>query len=237
MKIKKLLSMTLILTLIFCSASLAKTKSKNNYKADKNKPKSQVVASGVDFINNSNTTGGITMTSATNSSAIAEYRKVLLNNTWNSLRKKADNFAVIDMNQDGIPEVFVGCHDGINYITALMSYSDTGLEIFNPGGWEDCNTEMFVAVNPYDGRIVTERKRGKDTKTLYKFDGKTLNEFDIIHYNSTEAEILQAAQTSFNNLAYLYFVDMTLENIDTYLSGDGKETGILEPWNLLTYNY
>ena len=119
MKIKKLLSMTLILTLIFCSASLAKTKSKNNYKADKNKPKSQVVASGVDFINNSNTTGGITMTSATNSSAIAEYRKVLLNNTWNSLRKKADNFAVIDMNQDGIPEVFVGCHDGINYICKL----------------------------------------------------------------------------------------------------------------------
>ncbi len=55
MKKRKLLLITLILTLVFCSTALAKTKSKNN----KNKPKSQVVASGVDAVNNSNSSGGL----------------------------------------------------------------------------------------------------------------------------------------------------------------------------------
>lgn len=162
-----------------------------------------------------------------NIKAIENYRTVLLNNTWNSKRVKADKFAVVDMNQDGVMEVFVECWDKDNeyayaaFISAIMNYTEAGLNISNPGDELD-NISIFSAVNPYDGRIVTERSRGKAIYTLYKFKGSGIDKCDSVFLpDLTESE----KQTTYGNLFYLNYVDMTAENIDTYLSGNGKETG------------
>ena len=166
-----------------------------------------------------------------NIKAVEKYRTALLNNTWNSKRKKADRFAVVDMNRDGIMEVIVDCFDKGNknehaaYISAFMYYTEDGLNINNPGEELD-SIRFFTAANPYDGRIVSERSRGKAIYTMYKFNGTGFYESDSICLPyMTAAEIDNAIQTTYSNLNYLYFVDMTERNIDTYLTGSGKETG------------
>lgn len=166
-----------------------------------------------------------------NVKAVEKYRTALSNNTWNSKRLKADRFAVVDMNQDGVLEVFVDCRDKNNknehaaYISAFMYYTEDGLNINYPGEELD-SIRIFCAVNPYDGRIVTEPSRGKAIYTLYKYTGWGIYEADSICLPyMTQAEIQNATQTKYSNLNYLYFVDMTEKNINTYLTGNGKETG------------
>lgn len=161
--------------------------------------------------------------------AVAEYRNALLNNTWNVKGIAAEQFAVVDIFNDEIPEVFVMAHDKTNteehaaYFSVLMSYNNG----FKTIGSEYSGIEYFGEVCPDDGRINAWRTRGKDIDTLYQFDGNTLTELDSkFDYYLTEEEIQKANQTLYANLSIIKYVDMTQANLDTYLSGNGKETGV-----------
>ncbi|WP_031555156.1 hypothetical protein [Oribacterium sp. FC2011] len=131
--------------------------------------------------------------------------------------------------------MFVRCRDNVHddyyayaaHLSTFMCYSN-GLKAYRFGD-EDCSIELFAAVNPFDGRVLVERSRGKNTLTLYQFKNETLIELDSVCVPyMTEEERIQAKMGPYANLFRLNYVDMTQENLDTYLSGNGLETGYTE---------
>ena len=168
----------------------------------------------------------------TNALAIQEYRNALLNNTWNIHGQQAQEFAVVDLYQDGVMEVFVRCRDYVHdeyaaFLSTFMCYSN-GFKSYRFGD-EYGSLELFGAVNPFDGRVLVERSRGKNTLTLYQFKNETLIDLDSVCVPyMTEEERIQAKIGPYANMFRLNYVDMTQENLDKYLSGNGLETGYTE---------
>ena len=159
--------------------------------------------------------------------AVEAYRNALINNTWNTCGVRAEKFAVVDIFHDGVPEVFALAEDTVHddreiYFSTILHYNN-GLQLIHPDGDE---RSIFGAVNLEDGRVNADHTT-RGYHDLYQFDGVTIIEKDYMSSaHLTEDEYLYKLQNQYANLHGINYVDFTQENLDTYLSGNGMETGV-----------
>ncbi|WP_031554092.1 tetratricopeptide repeat protein [Oribacterium sp. FC2011] len=174
--------------------------------------------------------------------AIESYRSAIENNTWNSGGIKADEFALIDIDGDGIMEISVytdtsALSSGMSSCcNALLYYSENRLKSEDFNSFDDHYNNICIDSVDIDRKYIATRSiRIKDYCHVYSFDKCSgTNEIDawcntyinddpndeISNYNIAKYE--QYGQ----NLYYLNYVEATTENINYYLSGSGITTGI-----------
>ena len=155
--------------------------------------------------------------------AAAAYRNVLLNKTWNSRGVEARQFALADINNDGILEMSVVSDEGWDdMVNSFLYYNSTGLQKAEFGG-----IDYVEAADPERAIVFVERTRGKAVTAAYAYDpsgGLTL--LDTWFLGDGEAKEEAKYEKYGKGKRLLVFVDATYDNIDHYLSGSGKSTGI-----------
>ena len=155
--------------------------------------------------------------------AAAAYRNVLLNKTWNSRGVEARQFALADINNDGILEMSVVSDEGWDdMVNSFLYYNSTGLQKAEFG-----EIDYVEAADPERSIVFVERTRGKAVTAAYAYDpsgGLTL--LDTWFLGDGEAKEEAKYEKYGKGKRLLVFVDATYDNIDYYLSGKGKSTGI-----------
>ena len=150
--------------------------------------------------------------------AVAAYREALLNNTLNTCGVPAKQFAVVDIFNDGVPEVLALAKDNVHddhgiYFSTIMFYKN-GLQTIWPDGGR---REIFSSVDTNNGQFCTIHSM-RSYVFLYQFDGEKLTEIDNNGSDDFEDKISDENKG-------IEYVDFTQENLDKYLSGNGTVTG------------
>ena len=155
--------------------------------------------------------------------AAASYRNVLLNKTWNSRGVEARQFALADINNDGILEMSVVSDEGWDdMVNSFLYYNSTGLQKAEFGG-----IDYVEAADPERSIVFVERTRGKAVTAAYAYDPSSgLTHLDTWFLGDGEAKEEAKYEKYGKGKRLLVFVDATYDNIDYYLSGKGKSTGI-----------
>ena len=155
--------------------------------------------------------------------AAAAYRNVLMNKTWNSRGVEARQFALADINNDGILEMSVVSDEGWDdMVNSFLYYNSTGLQKAEFG-----EIDYVEAADPERSIVFVERTRGKAVTAAYAYDpsgGLTL--LDTWFLGDGEAKEEAKYEKYGKGKRLLVFVDATYDNIGYYLSGKGKSTGI-----------
>ena len=155
--------------------------------------------------------------------AAASYRNVLLNRTWNSRGVEARQFALADINNDGILEMSVVSDEGWDdMVNSFLYYNSTGLQKAEFG-----EIDYVEAADPERSIVFVERTRGKEVTAAYAYDPSNgLTHLDTWFLGDEEAKEEEKYEKYGKGKRLLVFVDATYDNIDYYLSGKGKSTGI-----------
>ncbi len=194
-----------------------------------------------------NGTNNIGDIEAMNTAAIAAYRSAIENNTWNSEGLKADEFALIDMDNDGILEASVKAYilpnenGGLSCCNYLLYYHEGSLKSV------DINIEYYYAYEhgiEYIDSVDLDRKyigtgrvRGKAIDTVYSFDknsglngvGSWFGAYITYDPNDEKSNYnLEQYVLYGQNLYYINYVEATTDNINYYLNGSGISTGFGE---------
>ena len=161
--------------------------------------------------------------SSTAEAAAAAYRNVLLNKTWNSRGVEARQFALADINNDGILEMSVVSDEGWDdMVNSFLYYNSTGLQKAEFG-----EIDYVEAADPERSIVFVERTRGKAVTAAYAYDPSSgLTHLDTWFLGDGEAKEEAKYEKYGKGKRLLVFVDATYDNIDYYLSGKGKSTGI-----------
>lgn len=166
---------------------------------------------------------GSTENQAKNRSAVAAYRAALKQDA--SLRSPTGNrgFQVVDLNSDGICEVFlfVEGENSATTVSYLLYYSD-GLHIEDLGAPE-------WAVIPEKSQFVAMRYQMGVWGSLYQFDGKSVKTVrDFGYPDETQipdtpdyAQRLKEAEEILDSSVQYQTMPVTDQNLERYLSGDG----------------
>ena len=155
--------------------------------------------------------------------AAAAYRNVLLNKTWNSRGVEARQFALADINNDGILEMSVVSDEGWDdMVNSFLYYNSTGLQKAEFG-----EIDYIEAADPERSIVFVERTRGKEVTAAYAYDpSRGLELLDTWFLGDGEAKEEAKYEKYGKGKRLLVFVDATYDNIYYYLSGKGKSTGI-----------
>ena len=189
--------------------------------------------SAVDSTEESTESAEALQTKETNRKAVAAYRKYLADEMKSSGKEgQLSDFCLVDLNQDGIFELFAD-NSNAEYLTsaamriAFLYYQDNVLK-------ED-GFLPFLLYSPETSKIIPwYSKQGYIVETYqYSNNGLTeLGHWDLTDnpWLMTESELLEtiedALRISGNEKMYTgNFVSITEENLDKYLSDDGMATG------------
>ena len=155
--------------------------------------------------------------------AAAAYRNVLLNKTWNSRGVEARQFALADINSDGILEMSAVSDEGWDdMVNSFLYYNSTGLQKAEFG-----EIDYVEAADPERSIVFVERTRGKEVTAAYAYDPSSgLTHLDTWFLGDGEAKEEAKYEKYGKGKRLLVFVDATYDNIDYYLSGKGKQTGL-----------
>ena len=139
-----------------------------------------------------------------------------MNKTWNSRGVEARQFALADINNDGILEMSVVSDEGWDdMVNSFLYYNSTGLQ-----------KAEFGEID-YVEAVFVERTRGKAVTAAYAYDPSNgLTHLDTWFLGDGEAKEEAKYEKYGKGKRLLVFVDATYDNIDYYLSGSGKPTGI-----------
>lgn len=169
---------------------------------------------------------------------LTEYYNYLNNNEWIFQYEGNDELkkmCVFDLNNDGILEVgfrYSGTTWG-NETCGVLSYSD-GLQIDINNGLENesyLGTYIYY-VNENNGTFITVRTRGKAVEWLGKLDssGKLvdIDSFATCYYPEGEwnEQRIDEYNLIISNMKEVVWVPINKENLDYYLKGEGKKTGV-----------
>ena len=155
-----------------------------------------------------------------NRTAIAQYRNALINRSWTGSGMEPDTFAVFDANNDGVWEMAaeaVIAEGGPPENEGSLLYYHAGTGTVRKTEYGPMDGLAYVI--PTESILVFERIRGKAVVTYALFKPDSSGITDITE--SWENSLLEDEADS------IRFVEATAENIDFYLSGEGRPTGPL----------
>ena len=200
-----------------------------------------VIASFTAFAYTATVDGNITSNTQTmNSVAMEAYRSAIVNNTWNNAGIKAEEFALVDIDNDGIMEVSVKAYirhvDGpVSCCNYLLYCYEGGLKSADINFGDEYGIDYIDSLDIDRKYIGTGRVRGKDAFNIYSFDKYSgFNDISGWFWGYVTADpndelsnrqIAQYEQYG-QNMFYINYVDATAENINYYLTGSGITTGI-----------
>ena len=158
--------------------------------------------------------------------AVTAYRKALKDNTWNSRGIKAEDFALVDVNNDGVLEMVATTYAGyFDLVDSFLYYDGSDLKIYELGG-----VEGVAYVDPSRSMFYTGRISGKDICGVYAFDpANGVSYIDGWFLGYGDAENAAKYQKYGTGMKMLHSVGATDANIELYLSGAGQATGF-ENW-------
>ncbi|MBQ7535767.1 MAG: hypothetical protein IJT43_09145 [Stomatobaculum sp.] len=158
--------------------------------------------------------------------AAAAYKNVLLNKTWNSRGVEARQFALADINNDGIMEISVVSDEGWDdMVNSFLYYNSAGLQKEEFG-----EIDYVESADPERSIVFVERTRGKAVTAAYAYDPSSgLTLLDTWFLGDGKAEEEAKYEKYGKGKRLLSYVDATYDNIDYYLSGSGKSTGLESP--------
>ena len=170
-----------------------------------------------------------------NEKAVEAYRKVLLDRSWNGLGRSGGQFAVVDVNGDGVWELLAQMDvEGYDANVSKIFYFTDQLQQFSLDG-----IECWAVLMPSTHRLLIERRRGKDITRVIGFDNKVIEYPDAYIYwyglnnqygNITEEirkKMQQAVETYYTAPCYrIELIDITESNVNQYLSGKGRESNL-----------
>lgn len=171
-----------------------------------------------------------------NEKAVEAYRTILLDRSWNGRKLPGGQFAVVDINGDGVWELLTELDTGgyDDAISRIFYYTDHLNQYALDG------SETWDCLMPSSHRIVIGRTRGKNsTRVLGVGSDGNLTEYDdsdiFWGYYENAADWVGADQAKrmsqtvekyYRDACYnIRFVDITESNVAEYLSGNGQETG------------
>ena len=186
-----------------------------------------------------------------NEKAVEAYRKVLLDRSWNGRGLPGGQFAVVDINGDGVWEVLTDLDAGWDdSIDRLLYFTDSLQQYALDQKYDDTpyNIEIWSCFIPANKTIVIGRRRGKNYTRAIVFDQnqKVLEPeearigwayisrySDTNDYSVTEEQRQLLEQWKIGVKKYydapcylLDFVEINEANVNKYLSGKGQSTGM-----------
>ena len=180
-----------------------------------------------------------------NEKAVEAYRNILLDRSWNGRKLPGGQFAVVDINGDGVWELLTdldaGNYDNIDrlfyYTESLQKYA-----LDTDASGMGTNIEIWGPFIPSKNELVIERTKGKHaTRVIELTESQQLVDYDessTVYWGYMDhlyeempvevyKEMKQAVQTYYDAPCYqIQFVAITESNIDKYLSGNGQSTGV-----------
>ena len=171
-----------------------------------------------------------------NEKAVEAYQNILLDRSWNGRKLPGGQFAVVDINGDGVWELLIQSDTNEN--------NEDGSRMFYfTKQWNQYalyEGELREGQLPSTNGLVVGRSRGKNITRVIGFDDKVIEyqESYIFWFQLAEGQY-ELTQERLNELRkfvrqyyeepfyQIQFVDMTEHNISKYLSGNGLETGTL----------
>lgn len=109
-----------------------------------------------------------------NEKAVETYRKVLLDRSWNGLGRLGGQFAVVDVNGDGVWELLVQIDvEGYDANVSKIFYFTDQLQQFSLDG-----IEYWDILMPSTYRLLIDRRRGKYITRVIGFDNKVIEYTD-----------------------------------------------------------
>ena len=154
--------------------------------------------------------------------AVSLYRSAVQNNSWNSRGVAAKEFALVDVDNNGVLEISVTSYEGRDDMVNSFLYLDgTGLRKEEFG-----EIEYIDSADTARSMIFTGRTRGKAVCAAYAYNpvsGITYLDTWFLGYGDAENEARYEKYGT--GMKLLHFVEATPENINYYLSGNGRATG------------
>lgn len=165
------------------------------------------------------------------------YRTFLSNDDWIDLYESdyyQKEMAVFDLNLDGVYEVALlyGGSSWQNYTTGLLSYSDG--RILSDLSYSEGNMGSIIeGIDEQNGRYIFHPTRGKNTRCIMQFvmgepDHELGRYFPFYFHRNGGHNDISVEQEYDQYVATMKspnYVDITPENLNYYLSGDGIPTG------------
>lgn len=109
-----------------------------------------------------------------NEKAVEAYRKVLLDRSWNGLGRLGGQFAVVDVNGDGVWELLAQIDvEGYDANVSKIFYFTDQLQQFSLDG-----IEYWDILMPSTYRLLIDRRRGKYITRVIGFDNKVIEYTD-----------------------------------------------------------
>ena len=165
-------------------------------------------------------------------------RQMILDGTWHSGGQKANQFAVVDLNGDGLLEVLVE-HFTSGWVNDVWDPMASTVIYYGNGRvcTAECGHELtyFEGADPAHGWFSLGRTRGKAINTIMSFSpAYGVTEVDGWFDFYERPEDAGKTEYYFKNMREFNFVPVNASEMDTYLTGEGRTTGLGE---VLSWRY
>ena len=184
-----------------------------------------------------------------NEKAVEAYRNILLDQSWNGRKLPGGQFAVVDINGDGVWELLTDLDAGYDDSIDRLFYFTDSLQMYALDSNEynpPSNLQIWDVFIPSNQTVIIGRRRGKNyTSAIVQSNNQTISEpeeaqigWPYVERYKEESGVTAEQKKSLERWRvgakkyysapcyYLNFVDINAANVDKYLSGQGQSTGM-----------
>nr|WP_315433703.1 tetratricopeptide repeat protein [uncultured Stomatobaculum sp.] len=184
-----------------------------------------------------------------NEKAVEAYRNILLDRSWNGRKLPGGQFAVVDINGDGVWELLTDLDAGYDDSIDRLFYFTDSLQMYALDSNEydpPSNLQIWDVFIPSNHTVIIGRRRGKQyTSAMVQSNNQMISEpeegqigWPYVERYKEESGVTAEQKKSLElwrvgakkyysePCYYLNFVDINAANVDKYLSGQGQSTGM-----------